>query len=188
MRHFFMGGDYWGERLRSPHFQLGQGLTNAQVIQVLKAAVDKQAAMRGRNAALPPEFQLDQERDVLPVDQAIDDQSKWITQFNDDGGTGWFWDQPADKALVNAAMTVQSLVNALDARERAQEQKAGAGSTTKPAQPPLPPSVPTVRSKKDQVAGTILAVTAVAAFATAIFISDESWESVPWSKKKPYSA
>lgn len=185
LRHSFMGGDYWGERLRQG---LGQStFSNRDAAKVLKAAVETQYSMRHRNDALPAAYQLDQEKDILPVDQAISDQGNFIQQYDDDKGSGWFWDQPATISQRNAALTVQALVKALDARERDQEKKVGIAIANPPQNAPQGPQTPQgTPSKSSAASGAIVAVLAVAAFATAYFLSTEDWGGLPWSKKSPY--
>src|SRR4029077_2928115 len=180
MQNLFMGGDRWGPRLRP---SLGQGLTNGDAVRILKDSVDRQQANRERNDGLPEAFQLDQENDILPVDQALDDQTSWINKFNADKGQGWYWEQPAEKGLMNSALSVQALVAALERRILNQQDKA-------PAAPPVRPpaaSVPTTPAVKlplpsSKGSGTVVLVgIAAAAFVGAVFLSREQWSGLPWS-------
>lgn len=177
MQNLFMGGDRWGQRIRP---SLGQGFTNGDAVRVLKDSVGKQNANRERNDALPEEYQLSQDNDIRPVDQILDDQSKAINQFNSDKGVGWYWEQPADKALMNAALSAQALVNALDRRLLDQEAKAEQGAPLAPApKAPVPVQVPP--SPKSSSGAIILVGIAAAAFVGAVFLSKEEWSGVPWS-------
>lgn len=182
MQNFFMGGDRWGQRIRP---SLGQGLTNGDAVRILKDSVGKQSANRERNDALPEDFQLSQENDILPVDQILDDQSKAINQFNSDKGVGWYWDQPADKALMNAALSAQALVNALDRRIMEQEARAEQGIPLTPPTPSSKAPVPTVQvppSPKSSSGAIVLVGIAAAAFVGAVFLSKEEWSGLPWSE------
>ena len=179
--NFFMGGDRWGQRIRP---SLGQGLTNGDAVRILKDSVGKQSANRERNDSLPEDFQLSQENDILPVDQILDDQTKAINQFNSDKGVGWYWDQPADKALMNAALSAQALVNALDRRITEQEARAEQGIPLSPPAPPaqkasVPVQVP--QAPKSSSGAYVLFGIAAAAFVGAVFLSKEEWHEVPWS-------
>jgi|SRR5579871_3290703 len=172
LRHSFVGGDHLRRGLGQVTF------TNRDAAKLLKSAVDMQYNTRQRNNALPAAYQLDQEKDILPVDQSISDQGNFIQQYDDDKGVGWFWDQPATPSQRNAALTIQGLVKALDARERDQERKANANPNPTAPQTNQGPSA----AKPEKTSGAILVVIAVAAFATAFFLSNEDWGGLPWSK------
>jgi len=177
-----MGGDPWG---RAPS-RLGQTYTYTQLVQILKAAVTEQNSLKNRNDRLPPEYQLDP-AEIAKVDQAIQGQQNWITGYDNEVMPKWiFWDTTADPDETKAALNVQSLVQALDQKERGQEAKAGEISQTAPGTAPAPGHAPaSAPTKNDSTTGSILAVMAAAAFAAAVFVSTDNWKSWPW-QKSPY--
>lgn len=174
-RHFFLGAhglDPGHVPFRS--LRLGVGPTNRDMVNELRKAIDMQVAVRERNEALPPEFRLDEPKNITPVDQLIDDQVSYFTEIEQDPD---LWDQPADRKTRNIIMSTASLIKALEARLRDQETKAAAAGVK--VEPPKPSSV----AKAEGIpGGAIVAAIGIAAFAAAYLLSAESWSMWPWRK------
>lgn len=178
-RNFFLGAhglDPGHAPFRS--LRLGAGPTNRDMANELQRAIDLQFMNRERNDALPEAFRLNYLRDIAPVDQLIEDQLPYITELEEDPD---LWGEEADRVRRNLIMNTTALARSVEGRLREQESKAAAVGV-KMAPPPPTAASPSVAKAGTVSGGAILAAIGVAAFATAYFLSEDSWSIWPWKK------